>query len=82
MSCSTCKETGIIWVLISGLFLAGSPFALVEEGGDVFRSLLDEVVVDEELDAFLGIHVELFLAHLEVSDFGSATHDPLGKFPQ
>ena len=65
---------------LSGLFLAGSPFALVEEGGDVFRGLLDEAVVDEELDALLGIHVKLFLAHLEVSDFGSATHDPSGKF--
>ena len=60
--------------------MVGSPFALVEEGGDVFRSLLDEVVVDEELYAFLGVHVKLFLAHLEVSDFGSATHDPSGKF--
>lgn len=57
-----------------------SPFSLVKEGGDVLRSLLDEVVVDQELDALLRVHVELFLAHLEVADFGSATHDPQRVF--
>ena len=33
-------------------------------------------MADQELDPLFGVHVELFLAHLEVAYFGSATHDP------
>lgn len=38
------------------------PFALVQEGGNVLRRVDEQAVLDEELDALLGVHVEFLPA--------------------